>query len=346
MEGLIIKKENLPKWLTKLSDYDLYLPKGKEGAFDLKLVKNSGDFEHVSQVLSDYFNSTVPPKKLLLPTTETIFDFKTSPELEVLESKDEDGKRLLFGVRPCDANSFAMLDACFYDEPKDCMFTSRRDNTTVIAHACKSPHHNCFCTSMGGGPASREGSDVLIVDLGDRYFVEAVTERGEEIVKKASDLFSKSTEEGEALKNKIESELENAVTRKLDVTGLHDKLGEIFESSYWEKVSKSCIGCGICTYLCPTCYCFDITDETKGKRGRRMRTWDTCMFPSYTLHASGHNPRPERSHRTRNRVLHKFRYYVDKYNITACVGCGRCINYCPVNIDLIELLDGAREVSE
>ncbi len=346
MNGFTLKKENLPEWLAKLGGYDIYLPQEKDGLFECRLLEHTEDLEGLVQALSNYGNSIVLPKKFLFPNTETMFNFKTSPKIETFKTEKKDNKTLLFGIRPCDAKSFNMLDAIFYDEPKDCKYLARRENTTIIVLACKSPHYNCFCTSMGIGPASKEGADLLLIDLGDRYFVDVVTEKGNKIIEKGQELFSKATDEDEALRERSKVEMEEAVTKKLDINGLHNKLGEIFESAFWEKVSQSCIGCGICTYLCPTCYCFDITDETKGNRGRRMRTWDTCMFPGYTVHASGHNPRPEKSYRTRNRILHKFRYYVDKYNITACVGCGRCINHCPVNIDIVELLEGTKEVND
>ena len=130
----------------------------------------------------------------------------------------------------------------------------------------------------------------------------------------------------------------------MDTKDIVEKLDKIFENELWKNISLKCLGCGICTFQCPTCHCFDIQDETTITNGARVRVWDTCMNPEYTLHASGHNPRPARMNRTRNRVYHKFNYYPKNYNVIACVGCGRCISDCPVNIDIIDVIDQAREV--
>ena len=115
------------------------------------------------------------------------------------------------------------------------------------------------------------------------------------------------------------------------------KLEELWDSPLWKKVSDACLGCGA-YFLCPTCHCFDIQDEMEGFEGRRCRVWDSCMFKEYTLHTSGHNPRPTRRERTRNRVNHKYSYFVKNFGTIACVGCGRCINNCPVNIDILDIL--------
>jgi sulfhydrogenase subunit beta (sulfur reductase) len=120
----------------------------------------------------------------------------------------------------------------------------------------------------------------------------------------------------------------------------------MFESPFWDEQSLSCIRCGICTYLCPTCHCFDINDEIASSsplRGERVRNWDNCQFPDFTMHSSGHNPRPDRASRLRQRILHKFQYFVERYQNYQCTGCGRCVSKCPVRIDIIEVLDKVRD---
>ena len=125
----------------------------------------------------------------------------------------------------------------------------------------------------------------------------------------------------------------------IDLTNLEENLKKSFNSSIWEEISKVCLGCGMCTHQCPTCHCFDMTDEEDGAgNGRRIRTWDSCQFSLFTLHASGHNPRTDKTHRMRQRILHKFLYTVDNLNEVFCVGCGRCVRNCPVNLDLREAL--------
>ncbi|UCG91125.1 MAG: 4Fe-4S dicluster domain-containing protein, partial [candidate division WOR-3 bacterium] len=134
-------------------------------------------------------------------------------------------------------------------------------------------------------------------------------------------------------KEHIVKNAKKKLQRIFEVEDLGKKLDN-FDGSYWETLHQKCLGCGICTYFCPTCHCFDINDEVIKSHGRRVRTWDSCMFPLFTLHASGHNPRPTKKERMRQRIIHKFNYSKKYYGKTFCVGCGRCIINCPVNVDV------------
>jgi ferredoxin len=340
MDDLIVKKENLPKWSCELADYKIFAPQRKDNAIVFDVMEN------VNQVVLHYSNSAKPPKEVFFPQTQTLFEYEKGAEPKITEPEREQNKVMLWGVRPCDARSFLILDKLFYWDYEDDLYKNMRDSTVIIGLACTNPHQNCFCTSVGGTPYSKEGLDVLLTDLGDRYYVEVLTEKGEETIRKPKELFSKATEEDRMQRDKIQSEAEEKVTRNVKVEGVAEKLGELFESDYWDKKSATCIGCGICTYLCPTCHCFDITDEDRGSRGRRIRTWDTCMVPEYTAHASGYNPRPGKKNRLRNRVYHKFRYFPQRFDEIACVGCGRCISKCPVGIDIVDVLEDVKEVEE
>jgi sulfhydrogenase subunit beta (sulfur reductase) len=127
-----------------------------------------------------------------------------------------------------------------------------------------------------------------------------------------------------------------------DFSGVKEKLDASFDSPLWLAVTRRCLGCGACTYLCPTCHCFDITDESRGERGARVRTWDTCQASLFTRHASGHNPRPDRRARMRQRLMHKYSYTVETAGAVFCSGCGRCVRACPVNLDIREMLTAIR----
>ncbi|KKL62819.1 hypothetical protein LCGC14_2181390 [marine sediment metagenome] len=120
---------------------------------------------------------------------------------------------------------------------------------------------------------------------------------------------------------------------------IEEKLDKIFDSSLWDRVHQRCLGCGIRTYLCSTCHCFALLDEKNNSGVQRVRSWDSCMFPEFTVEASGHNPRISNRERMRQRVMHKFNYFVKRFGQTACVGCGRCIQNCPVNIDIREIIE-------
>jgi ferredoxin len=172
----------------------------------------------------------------------------------------------------------------------------------------------------------------------------AFTEKGKAFLEEAK---GGTAADASALKDAedLASQASSSISSKVTVDKLKEKVvTDLFDAPFWDDVGFSCINCGTCTYLCPTCWCFDIQDEVLGKEGDRMRNWDSCMFPLFTLHGSGHNPRDYKMNRVRQRFMHKLKYYVDKYqNGVQCSGCGRCVRYCPVNIDIrdvAELMNG------
>jgi len=209
-----------------------------------------------------------------------------------------------------------------------------------VGLGCNEPVSTCFCTSVGGGPFSEKGLDVLIYDLGDTFLVKALTDKGETFLNQAQggkEADEKAISAGEDLAAKAVDKIKT----KVPTDKLKDKVQtELFDAPFWDDVAFACINCGICTYLCPTCWCFDIQDEVFKKQGDRIRNWDSCMFPLFTLHGSGHNPRSKKVQRVRQRFMHKLKYYVDKYNNgIQCSGCGRCIRNCPANIDIREICE-------
>lgn len=187
--------------------------------------------------------------------------------------------------------------------------------------------------------------DIQLTDIGKTYYVEVRTDKGKAFIESMSDLVAPATKEDEKKKKELEKKACNAIQRVMNTDGIVDRLEEMFESSYWRNVALKCLGCAACTYVCPTCHCFDMQDETAGVKGARIRVWDSCMYPEYTLHASGYNPRPERMNRVRNRVYHKYNYFPKNCDVIACVGCGRCIEVCPVNIDIIDVVNKTKEVT-
>ena len=255
-----------------------------------------------------------------------------------VESTEKVSKeRVLLGVRPCDARANRLLDNVFARRDyEDVYYTHKRENSVIIGLGCSRPLSTCFCSSFGGGPFSKEGLDVLLIDIGDKYIVDVVTDKGSEIL---TDKLTDATEEEQELGDKIKSEAEKRIKSKAEIEGIKEKLDTMFENVLWDRLSERCIGCGVCSYLCPTCHCFDIADEAVDSEGKRVRNWDSCMFPLFTLHTSGHNPRPTGKERVRQRIMHKFNYFTENYDEPACVGCGRCIMNCPVNIDVRKVLE-------
>jgi ferredoxin len=268
---------------------------------------------------------------------------KKAPEINV----NTDGtNQLIIGIRPCDVHGIMAFDPTFDSDFSDPYFKSTRNNTLLIGLACNDMDINCFCRSLSSGPFDETGMDIMMVDIGSEYLFYILTENGKNVVEIAGELFQTSSDEQIEVGNSLKVKAEEKKTRQVDTQGKPEIMGNMFEDDYWAEVAKRCLGCGICTYLCPTCYCFDITDEKWGKSGRRMRTWDSCMYPEYTVHASDYNPRPARLNRLRNRFYHKFKYYPDLYNKFGCTGCGRCVRQCPVNIDIIDVINGINTANQ
>lgn len=323
-----ISKKQMDGFIQSLTEnYTVYAPVRIDDLFFFKPVSSS------QQIELGYQNSKKPPKEVFFPQWEAMFKYKNG-QVEATD-KVEKG-RVLLGVRPCDAKSNLLLDNVFAgEEYEDVYYVNKRENTIIVGLACNKPLSTCFCTLFGGGPFSKEGLDLLLIDIGDKYIVDVITEKGREIL---TDKFTPAGKEEVKLTEKLSREAEEKINSQVDIEKVEEKLDQMFEDPLWDALSNRCIGCGVCTYLCPTCHCFDIDDERIASTGKRVRNWDSCMFPLFTLQASGHNPRPTGRERMRQRVMHKFNYFIRNYKQAACVGCGRCIMDCPVNIDIREVL--------
>ena len=274
-------------------------------------------------------------KEAFFPVCEDILSY----EKEGLKVKlsDVDPARfpetVLVGVRPCDAAAIPVLDAVFSWDYKDQFFLERRRKTTIIGLACTTSDDACFCTGVGLSPSTTKGSDLFLTPVeGGGYASETYSEKGEELVNTYKGLFTEPT-------TAKPLPLAEARTEAFDLKKVKAWLDENFENSYWDGVATRCVGCGACAFVCPACHCFDIVDEGTEKQGHRRKSWDACGFWKFTHHASGHNPRDLQPKRYRNRIMHKFKYYDDKFGQTLCTGCGRCIRICPVGIDIATIVE-------
>lgn len=317
-----------------------------KGAYQVFVPVREGDF-HNFRVLEEgvrpsfaFQNTRLSPKSVVFPQSERMFVYtvdQSDPEANILkEAPKEFSPQVVVGIRPCDAYAFQLVRKN-YDTPeyKDPWWVKRFESTTLVGLGCNAPCRACFCLSTGTGPYSEKGLDAMMVDLGDSFLVRALTPKGEAWMGVLKG--GRAAGEAElAEAARLAQEAEEKVVASMPTDQLKDKDAvQLFEAPFWEEVAFSCINCGTCTYLCPTCWCFDIQDEVHGKEGDRIRNWDACMFPLFTLHGSGHNPRAEKYQRVRQRFMHKLKYYVDKYGDgVCCVGCGRCVQFCPVNIDI------------
>ncbi|MGB2983463.1 MAG: 4Fe-4S dicluster domain-containing protein, partial [Candidatus Bipolaricaulia bacterium] len=235
--------------------------------------------------------------------------------------------------------SLPILDKLFAWDDQDAFYQKRRESTTIISLACDQPDKTCFCTSVGGSPTGEEGTDILLTPLSDVYHVRAMSERGAALVEQHASLFDDATEAHETERARLAEAWNGAVTKELDTSGLAEAL--TFDASTWETLTPNCVDCGACTFLCPTCHCFDIQDEGKRRDGERVRLWDSCAFQDFTRMPHG-QPRPNHYRRYRQRLMHKFKYYPENFDRILCVGCGRCIEHCPVGVDITDALNKAR----
>ena len=343
MENVLLKKA-FPQWVKKLESYTIYSPQKDGDLWNYEVIKNSEIID------LDYLNTVLSPKKIIFPQREVLLEFSTSneEELKVKEVLPEETAAVIFGVRPCDAKALILTDKVFGGDFKDPYYWKRRNSTILVGLTCNTPpSSNCFCLSVDGSPHSKEGLDILMTDLGDKYYTESFTKKGDELLNLAKVLFKSPTAKDKKDLEKIKTESKKKIKRQIkDTEKIPAKLKDMFDSPFWDEESLSCIRCGICTYLCPTCHCFDMNDEVTSSspiQGERVRTWDNCQFPDFTMHSSGHNPRPDKASRLRQRILHKFQYFVELYKNYQCTGCGRCISKCPVGIDIIEVLEKARD---
>jgi ferredoxin len=286
-------------------------------------------------------DTVLSPKAIVYPQSEVMFEYTldaADPECNKLKPSAKDYSPMaVVGIRPYDAAAFLLLQKNF-DTPeyRDPYWCDAFEACTFVGLAVNHPRPTDFSTSTGCGPFSEKGLDVLLVDMGDHFLAKVLTEKGEAFTGAAgwdADIDSDAAlAEIEALKRAAEAEITTQVAfDNIDKAEIMD----LYNADFWEDVAFSCINCGTCTYVCPTCWCFDIQDETHGKCGKRYKNWDSCMGSQFTIHASGHNPRGDKVMRVRQRFMHKLKYFLDRYQDgIMCVGCGRCVQSCPVNIDI------------
>ncbi len=289
-------------------------------------------------------------KTFMFPQPEVLFTFKKAPptadDVDLLrESSSPHTTTLLFGIRPCDARSIH-LNGLAYEE--DTYFWRRIEGAIIVGYLCKAVLSTCFCQRVGSGPDDTRYMDVVMMDVEgdhDALLLHGITEKGMIFLsQELGPLLIKCGGAKEEIEQSLGSRQYPKDTNTLD-TLLSSDLMALYNAPFWDQLKDGCLNCGICTFRCPTCYCFDIQDETLGAKGRRIRYWDSCMFPLFTQHASGHNPRGGKIFRVRNRFMHKLKYFPDRFGAISCVGCGRCVRDCPVNIDIREVLDNLLEVA-
>ncbi len=329
----VTTQAKLNEWLTGLAKKTrLIAPVKTQGKYVYKQVQNAGE------VGWDFIRTEMPPKTWLYPMSETILTIEQGNKTKLKQPVDPE-QTILFGVRPCDARSFGVLDALFLTKlPAEPLYGKHRQALTIIGYSCPQMWDSCFCTVVGGAPDSSEGFDVMITKVDEGIAVQTITDRGKTLAG-SLEFEEKSIE---LPKPKIKREV--PTLQKTEVWG------KLFAETLWEEMSNTCISCRVCSFVCPTCRCYDVRDEMNVmkpgyKEFIRLRAWDTCTAAAYRRAAGGHNPRDTREKRLRNRFYCKLMYYPDVFGALGCVGCGRCIDSCPAGIDILEVIRKVDELS-
>lgn len=334
-ENKLIRRDALEKlFLHWLAEGKLILaPKKCGDKIDFAPVQT------LDEVCLDQVQTVQSPKAAVFPRVEELLSFKSRDGRVEVRERDLDAlpETVIFGLRPCDAAAFASLGAIFTWDFPDSLFSARLGKMTVVGVACPRADEYCFCTAVGGGPGAPAGSDILLTALGNgEYLAEIVSEKGRQAVQAAAGLFQPAA-------GKIKENHLAKIAPAFAADRIAPALAALFDdTAFWEEQSRRCLGCGACAYVCPACACFDIQDEG-GVSGKRLRCWDSCGFRLFTLHTSGHNPRPLQSQRWRQRLMHKFAYMPERQQVLGCVGCGRCSRSCPVDMNILEHLRAIAE---
>ncbi|WP_330384478.1 4Fe-4S dicluster domain-containing protein [Christensenella timonensis] len=321
---------------------ELYLPVFKAGK------TNYERWTKDAKVKLNVLNTVKSPKDMFFPQSEDLVAFKMQDKnIEVLPPEEPDTPFVVFGVRPCDNKSLDILDMVFLAEPVDTYYKARRENGVVVGLACSEPEETCFCGAFGID-ATQANGDVATWITGDTLYWKPLTQKGEELTAQVESLFEDAEDsEIDGAVAKAKEILDQLPLKDLSLKGFDgDATGRLFDSPKWEELYRACIGCGTCTFVCPTCQCYDIRDFDTGHGIKRYRCWDSCMYSDFTRMAHG-NPRKTQLERFRQRFMHKLVYFpANNGGEYSCVGCGRCVSKCPISMNIVKVIKALGETED
>ncbi len=330
MKNYLLTEEQIIALFNAAAEhYELYVPVNSENGQVFCWEKTA----RLDKMVPSNIQPTASIKKFFFPNSEPMFGFKKEKQEIELYQAAASVPRLVLGVHSCDLGSIKVLEALFKDTVDDELFREKRQNTVLVGISCSAKDWACFCSQLEINSRFSQDGDLFITPREEKYILSVTSAKGEDYV-------NKYLENGETVAGFTPAnDLGEEETFTLDFPKIKEVMDSGFELPVWEKFARKCINCGICTFLCPTCHCFDVFDEARRERGARFRCYDSCMFPEFTRMAGGYNPRSAKAARLRQRYLHKYKYFVDNFNLIACSGCGRCIRHCPVNVDVRQNLN-------
>ena len=332
-----IAKENLPALFQKIAEsQELYLPIENCGQV------NYGVWTEDAKVNVDILKTVKSPKDAFFPQSENLYTcVREGKKISIQPEALREQKFVVFGMKACDIQGVEVLDKVFLAEPVDTFYRARREHGTIVAMACHEPEETCFCKVFGIDCADPK-ADVATWMLDGELCWKALTEKGEALTEAVKELLTEDAaadEKVEAEKTAIRAIVEQLPYMNLSLEGWNgDALEEKFNSPLWEELYKPCLACGTCTFVCPTCQCYDIKDYDTGHGIQRYRCWDSCMYSDFTMMAHGNN-RNSQMQRYRQRFMHKLVYFpANNDGMYSCVGCGRCVEKCPQSLNIVKVI--------
>lgn len=338
-----IAKEALPMLYKKIAEAkELIIPVKVCGQTNYKVWTEDAEVD------LDTLKTVKSAKDAFFPQSETLYtvkkeDKKLHIEPEALKNQEF----VVFGMKACDVQGVAVLDKVFLVDPVDSFYAARREHGIIVAMACHEPEETCFCKAFGLDAANPAG-DVVTWMVGDELYWKPVTKKGEDLTAMVAELLTDADEKAvEAEKESIKKIVEKLPYSNLSLEGWNGSvLDEKFNSPIWETLFKPCLACGTCTFVCPTCQCYDIKDYDTGHGVQRYRCWDSCMYSDFTMMAHGNN-RNSQMQRFRQRFMHKLVYFpANNDGMYSCVGCGRCVEKCPSSLNIVKVIKAFEKKEE
>ncbi len=330
-----IAKEKLPELFgTIAAEQELYIP--------IKTASqvNYGVWSEDAEVSLETLKTVKSPKDVFFPQSETLYTcLKEGKRIKILPEELKKRSFVVFGMKACDLRGTEVLDKVFLSEPIDTFYAARREHGTIVTLACGEPEESCFCNVFGIDSAEPMG-DVTTWLSDDCLYWRANTDKGTALTETVSALLEPADDEPvEEIKTRIRSIMKKLPYAELSLDGWGgDALDEKFDSEIWEDLYKPCLACGTCTFVCPTCQCYDIKDYDTGHGVQRYRCWDSCMYSDFTMMAHGNN-RTSQMQRFRQRFMHKLVYFpANNDGMFSCVGCGRCVDKCPSSLNIVKII--------
>jgi sulfhydrogenase subunit beta (sulfur reductase) len=337
-QAYVLTEAELRSWVDELiaAGWEVIAPVSARGPLHFERIASAADAAIDS---SAGVRTRWSAKEFLLPRQETLLSYSAcNGTVEIDESPLDTQPRVLFGLTPCDAAGLQRLAAVFETGAGDPYFQARRDAAAIVTFTCSEAAPECFCTAVGGSPGGEDGSDVHVTLIDkDSHFLRPLTAKGQQLLEKSRASWRVAEEELESRAQEQFRRVEATINRLPIPFDGAMTLERNFGDAVWDHVAGPCLGCKVCTTVCPSCSCFDVYDEGSAACGERCRCWDGCTQQLFTAHATGHNPRTTQTARFRQRVMHKFSYFPsDQDGLSMCVGCGRCAALCPAGLDVHE----------